>query len=191
MSRRFPRAPFSSAFAHLVDAVALLLYPSGFVYVTAWQSAPFSLDGRALSVKKIVWITLFAGLMVGFALGTAFDLFRAGKSIGVMLYGPYLQSSDTAFAAYKTADPTVAIWVLQRHLTRLDELEKQGFPAPKDLLPQRFLTHARLAKLYAARGDSQRETKEIELATATGFMQAADKEAVYRILSTFDSHQVP
>ena len=122
---------------------------------------------------------------------TAFDLFRAGKSIGVMLYGPFLESSDAAFAAYKTADPSVAIWVLQRHLTRLDELEKQGFPAPKDLLPRRFLAHARLARLYAAQGNSQQETKEIELATATGFMQATDKDAVYRILSTFDSRKVP
>ncbi len=142
-------------------------------------------------MKKITWITLLAGLVVGFALGAAFDVLRAGKSIGVMLYGPFLQSSDTAFAAYKTADPNVAIWVLQRHLTRLDEFEKQAFPAPQDLLWQRFFTHARLAKLYAAQGNSQRETKEIELATATGFMQAADKDTVYRILFTFDSHQVP
>jgi hypothetical protein len=142
-------------------------------------------------VKKTTWISLLAGLVVGLAVGFLFGVWQAGKSIGFMMYGPFLQSSDTAFAAYKTADPSVAIWVLQRHLTRLDELEKQGFPAPKDLLPQRFLTHARLAKLYAARGDSQQETKEIELATATGFMQATDKDIVYRLLSTFDSRKVP
>jgi len=29
--------------AHLIDAVDLLPYPLGFVYVTAWQSVPFSL----------------------------------------------------------------------------------------------------------------------------------------------------
>ena len=142
-------------------------------------------------MKKTAWITLLAGLVIGFAAGTAFDLLRAGKSIGVMLYGPFLQSSDTALAAYKTADPGVAIWVLQRHLTRLDELEKEGFPAPKDLLPQRFLTHARLAKLYAAQGNAQQEAREIELATATGFPQASDKEAVYRILSGFDRREAP
>jgi hypothetical protein len=141
-------------------------------------------------MKKTLWITFLAGLAVGFAAGTAFDLWQAGKSIGVMLYGPFQQSSDTALAAYQTADPDVAIWVLQRHLTRLDELEKEGFPAPKDLLPQRFLTHARLAKLYAAQGNSQQETQQIELATATGFPQATDKDAVYRILSAFDNRKV-
>jgi hypothetical protein len=142
-------------------------------------------------MKKIAWLTLLAGLIIGFALGCAFGVWRAGKSIGVMMYGPFLQSSDTAFAAYKTADPSVAIWVLQRHLAHLDQFAKQGFPAPSDLLGQRFFAHARLAKLYSTQGNSQQETKEIELATATGFMQAADKEAVYRILFTFDSHQVP
>ena len=28
--------------AHLIDALALLLYPLGFVYVTAWQSVPLT-----------------------------------------------------------------------------------------------------------------------------------------------------
>ena len=142
-------------------------------------------------MKKTAWITLLAGLVVGFAAGTVFDLMRAGKSIGVMLYGPFLQSSDTALAAYKTADPATAIWVLQRHLTRLDELEKERFPAPKDLLPQRFLTHARLARLYAAQGNSQQEAKEIESAIATGFAQAKDKESVYQILAAFDNRKAP
>ena len=141
-------------------------------------------------MKRVGWITLLAGLVVGFAAGTAFDLMRTGKSVGVMLYGPFLQSSETALAAYKTADPAVAIWVLHRHLTRLDELEKEGFPAPKDLLPQRFITHARLAKLYAAQGNSQQEAKEIESAIATGFPQAKDKESVYQILAAFDRSKV-
>ncbi len=44
-SAPFPRVPFQPAVAHLVDAVALLLYPSGSVHVTAWQSVRFSLDG--------------------------------------------------------------------------------------------------------------------------------------------------
>jgi hypothetical protein len=142
-------------------------------------------------VKKTAWITLLAGLIVGFAVGYIFEVWQVGKSIGVMMYGPFLQSSDAAFAAYMTADPSVAIWVLQRHLAHLDQFEKQGFPARPDLLQQRFFTHARLAKLYSAQGNWQQETKEIELATATGLMQAADKEAVYRILSKFDNHQVP
>ena len=142
-------------------------------------------------MKKSAWVTLLAGLIVGFGLGYAFEVLQVGKSIGIQMYGPFMQSSDTAFAAYKTADPPVAIWVLRRHLAHLDEFEKQGFPTPEDLLRQRFFTHARLAKLYAAQGDSQQETKEIELATATGFMRASDKDTVYRILSGFDSRGVP
>ena len=142
-------------------------------------------------MKKTAWMTLLAGLIIGFGLGYVFEVLQMGKSIGVQMWGPFLQSSDTAFAAYTTADPTVAIWVLQRHLAHLDKFEKEGFPTLQDLLRQRFFTHARLARLYAAQGNSPQEKKEIELATATGFMQATDKDTVYRILSTFDSHQVP
>jgi hypothetical protein len=142
-------------------------------------------------VKRTPWITLAIGLIVGFGLGYAFEMARDGKSIGVMMYGPFMQSSDTAFAAYSTADPAVAFWVLQRHLAHLDEFEKQGFPAGEALLRQRFFTHARLAKLYADRGNSQQETKELELATATGFMHRREKKDVYQALSVFDSRKVP
>lgn len=142
-------------------------------------------------MKRTVCITLLAGLIVGFGLGYVFEVVQVGKSIGIQMYGPYLQSCDTAFAAYKTADPTVAIWVLQRHLAHLDKFEKDGFPTPQDLLTQRFSSHARLAKLYAAQGNSQQEAKEIELATATGFMHLTDKDGVYQTLSLFDKHEVP
>ena len=134
---------------------------------------------------------MLVGLIVGFGLGYAFEVVREGKSIGVMMYGPFMQSSDTAFAAYRTASPAVAFWVLQRHLARLDEFEKQGFPTGEDLLRQRFFTHARLAKLYADQGDSQQEAKELEMATATGFMHLEDKKDVYQALSVFDSRKVP
>jgi hypothetical protein len=106
-------------------------------------------------VKKTAWITLLAGLIVGFALGYIFEVWQVGKSIGFMMYEPFLQSSDTAFAAYKTADQSVALWVLQRHLAHLDQFEKRGFPERSDLLQQRFFAHARLAKLYSAQGSSQ------------------------------------
>ena len=43
MSRRFPRPPFSSAAAHLVDELAQLVQPPVLVHVTACQSVPFSL----------------------------------------------------------------------------------------------------------------------------------------------------
>jgi hypothetical protein len=143
-------------------------------------------------VKKILVSTaLLIALIVGFGLGYVFEVIQAGKSIGVQMYGPFLQSCDTALAAYKTADPTVAIWVLHRHLAHLDKFEKDGFPTPQDLVPQRFCTHARLAKLYAAQGDSQQKTKEMELALATGFMNLKDKSIVYQALSVFDNHQVP
>jgi hypothetical protein len=141
-------------------------------------------------VKKIVvWTALLVALIVGFGLGYVYEVVQAGKSIGVQMYGPFLQSCDTALAAYKTADPTVAIWVHQRHLVHLDKFEKEGFPTPQDLLAQRFFAHARLAKLYAALGNSQQGTKEVELALATGFMQLQDKGGVYQTLSMFDSHQ--
>jgi hypothetical protein len=134
---------------------------------------------------------LVTGLIVGFGLGYAFEMARGGKSIGVMMYGPFMQSSDTAFAAYSTADPAIAFWVLRRHLAHLDEFEKQGFPTGEDLLRQRFFTHARLAKLYADQGNSEQETKELELATATGFMHLRDKKAVYQAVSVFDRRKVP
>jgi hypothetical protein len=142
-------------------------------------------------VKRTAWLTLVAGLIVGFGLGYLFVMAREGKIIGVMMYEPLLQSSDTAFAAYTSAEPTVAFWVLQRHLARLDEFEKRGFPRGEELLRQRFFTHARLAKLYANQGDSQQETRELELATATGFMHLTDKKDVYHALSAFDSRKVP
>lgn len=142
-------------------------------------------------MKKTSWLTLVAGLIVGFGLGYVFEMAREGKTIGVMMYEPLLQSSDTAFAAYTSGKPAVAFWVLQRHLARLDEFEKRGFPRREELRGQRFVTHARLAKLYADQGDSQQETKEIELATATGFMHLADKKDVYHALSAFDSRRVP
>lgn len=136
-------------------------------------------------------MTLAAGLIVGFGLGYAFEIAWEGKAIGVMMYEPLMQSADTAFAAYTSAEPGVAVWVLQRHLARLDEFEKRGFPRGEDLLRQRFFTHARLAKLYANQGDSQREAKELELATATGFMHLTEKKDVYQALSAFDSRKIP
>ena len=142
-------------------------------------------------MKKTAWLTLAARLIVGFGLGYVFEMAREGKTIGVMMYEPLLQSADTAFAAYTSAEPTVAFWVLQRHLARLDEFEKRGFPKVEELLRQRFFTHARLAKLYANQGDSQQETKELEFATATGFMRLTEKKDVYHALSAFDSRKVP
>ena len=134
---------------------------------------------------------MVTGLVVGLGLGYAFEMASSGKNIGVMMYGPFMQSSDTAFAAYSTADPAVAFWVLRRHLAHLDEFEKQGFPTGEDLLRQRFFTHARLAKLYADQGNSEQETKELELATASGFMHLREKKDVYQALSVFDSRKVP
>ena len=132
-----------------------------------------------------------AGLIVGFGLGYVFEMAQEGKTIGVMMYEPLLQSSDTAFEAYTSGEPAVAFWVLQRHLARLDEFEKRGFPRKEELLRQRFFTHARLAKLYANQGNSQQETKELELATATGFMHLTDKKDIYHALSAFDGRKIP
>jgi hypothetical protein len=145
----------------------------------------------SLFVKRTTWIAAIAGAALGFAAGTAFDVVRAGKTIGVMLYMPFEQSAETAFAAYKTSDPRIAVWMLQHHLGRLDEFAKRGYPDSHRISTERFITHARLAKLYAAEGNSQEEQKQIELATSTGFMHASDKAMVYRIVSQFDAQELP
>ena len=112
--------------------------------------------------------------------GYVFEMAREGKTIGVMMYEPLMQSSDTAFAAYTSAEPTVAfLGSFSRHLARLDEFEKRaGFPREEELLRQRFFTlMLALAKLYASQGHSQpRRTKELDLATATGFMHPHRQE---------------
>ena len=140
-------------------------------------------------MKRIVIPTaLLLALIVGFALGCAFEVFQASKDIGVQMYGPLFQSRDAALDAYKTADPAIAIWVLQQHLVHIDKFERDGFPTPEDLVPERFSTHARLAKLYATQGDSQLENKEVERALATGFMHLTNKDDVYSALSMYDRH---
>ena len=40
-------------------------------------------------------------------------------------------------------------------------------------------------------GNSQQETKEIGLATATGFMHLREKKDVYQALSVFDRRKIP
>jgi len=143
-------------------------------------------------MKKIVIpVALLLALIVGFGLGCIFEGFQAGKNIGAQMYGPLFQSRDTALEAYKMADPIIAIWVLQRHLAHIDKFEQDGFPTPEDLLPERFSTHARLAKLYGTQGNVELESKEVELALATGFMHLTNKNELYNALSMFDSRQSP
>jgi hypothetical protein len=123
--------------------------------------------------KKAYFIAVgcfLGGLLLGVSgtcfFGMAYWGKQTAEGLALIQEMEIAESGQLAFAAYQQETPQVAIYALSQYLDRLKKAEEIGgdnavFMTKNGLNFDTMLAHARLAKVYAAAGQSDRSTRQI------------------------------
>jgi len=121
-------------------------------------------------MSKKAYIIAFGCFIVGVLLGVGGSMAYWGKQtaqgLALMKEMEIAQYGERAFAAYQHESPQVAIYALSQYLDLLAETEELAgehavFMTKRGINFDTMLAHARLAKVYAAAGQSDRSAQHI------------------------------
>lgn len=125
-------------------------------------------------MSRKAYFVAVGSFIVGLLLGVGGAFFcggvYSGKKIaeGLALFKEMeiAEFGQRAFAAYQHESPPVAIYALSQYLDKLKKMEelageKAVFTTKSGINFDTMLTHARLAKVYAAAGQSDRSSQHI------------------------------
>jgi hypothetical protein len=143
--------------------------------------------------------------LLGLVLGVGGGMTYSGKSIAgalaLLKEIELTQSGDRAFEAYQRESRPVAIYALTQHLKTLEGIQDIGSESPAFLTrlhvyPDTAFTHARLAKLYEADGQTQLAGKHAaaalhHIAKVEKFSTVTNRSGLLDVVARFDERGGP
>lgn len=126
------------------------------------------------TVAATISIAAFiAGLLIGGFGAVLYTGSLFGESLVSYRQLQFIESGEDAFDAYQNESPSVGIYVLSRHLDKLDDTEELttegvGLVSQKDIDVDRVITHGRLAKLHQAGGSETQSADHVAKAIKLG-----------------------